>query len=409
MRDCSPHLVLHRSYHAGLPTRHSLVPQVCLKGGSLLCCDNCPRTFHRKCVESVAVEIGHAKPSDVSPNKTAMNEPWVCVHCVELSHAQTCVVSGHYGGDGGHLVPCVSCPRAFHPLVVSDLAAGPAVDSLPSPISCSDEGKWRCRWCTSVTSAGATVGNAWAVADTAVGHAADAAASSSPSVLRRTELEILRRTAQELSKLPRGHWASVVGSRIEACVDMEQVVADAGAVPSGMRETRNGVVETQRRLFYCNQMIEATGDSAVLSTSKGSSSSKDASNGRKGAAPGAIGKKAAAVGASAAGIIGGVDSSSLLAKTAREFLLNGFCAPTDAQWSVPREAAEVASAHVLTRCAAQANSHTTCVRILFTSRFSSFRTESSCPFDCSSCSFYTSHPHDQVRQHDPHDRAARPI
>lgn len=242
---------------------------VCLDGGALFCCDACPRAFHRKCVEREATAAG-LSPSEVRP--TDVDGPWFCLHCVELSHEQACVVTGYSGDDRGHLIPCASCPRSFHPAA---LESGSSEDTPPR-VQYVD-GQWQCSHCQSA-------GSAARPASTGGEHSA------------------LAEAAAALAKLPTTHWGSILGTRIQACVDNERALEDAGQTTVCLADSCANLQDTQR-LFAL-------------------SLNRDRQGGRSD-------RSAAAAAASSSALDG--SSPSLV----HRFHVDGFVAPTNGNYDVP--------------------------------------------------------------------------
>ena len=76
--------------------------QLCHSGDdedSLLLCDGCDKGYHMYCFK---------------PSMTKVPEgDWYCFECInKATGARHCLVCGKQ--DGKHLVPCTSCPRAYH-------------------------------------------------------------------------------------------------------------------------------------------------------------------------------------------------------------------------------------------------------------------------------------------------------
>lgn len=76
--------------------------QLCHAGDdedSLLLCDGCDKGYHMYCFR---------------PRMTAVPDgDWYCFECInKATGIKHCLVCGKQ--DGKHLVPCTSCPRAYH-------------------------------------------------------------------------------------------------------------------------------------------------------------------------------------------------------------------------------------------------------------------------------------------------------
>eukprot|EP00658_Telonema_sp_P-2_P051444 TRINITY_DN39508_c0_g1_i1.p1 TRINITY_DN39508_c0_g1~~TRINITY_DN39508_c0_g1_i1.p1 ORF type:complete len:656 (+),score=131.13 TRINITY_DN39508_c0_g1_i1:106-1968(+) len=102
---------------------------MCCNGGNLACCDSCPRVYHLSCLKVGGEHI----PSEDG-------ESWHCPTCMS-QHGACCMRCGHPGGSETRLLPCTSCPRAFHHsclTIKSDPA--PRMQMLPN-------GSWQCTRC----------------------------------------------------------------------------------------------------------------------------------------------------------------------------------------------------------------------------------------------------------------------
>ncbi|KAJ7944699.1 Acyl-CoA N-acyltransferase with RING/FYVE/PHD-type zinc finger protein [Quillaja saponaria] len=64
---------------------------ICADGGDLICCDNCPSTFHPSCMDMQGIPPG----------------AWLCPHCI-------CKYCGVQWGDGTDLFTCSMCEKKYH-------------------------------------------------------------------------------------------------------------------------------------------------------------------------------------------------------------------------------------------------------------------------------------------------------
>ncbi|XP_059099037.1 bromodomain adjacent to zinc finger domain protein 2B-like [Tigriopus californicus] len=101
--------------------------QLCHSGDdeeSLLLCDGCDKGYHMYCFKPAITQI----PSG----------DWYCYECINKATASKhCLVCGKL--EGKNLVPCTSCPRAYHTECLS-----PALSKVP-------RGKWQCPGCNQKT------------------------------------------------------------------------------------------------------------------------------------------------------------------------------------------------------------------------------------------------------------------
>ncbi|XP_013387155.1 chromodomain-helicase-DNA-binding protein 4 [Lingula anatina] len=102
----------------GEESDHQWYCEICQEGGDIILCDNCPRSYHLKCLELDAVPRGR----------------WICQQCTEedSDHQEFCRVCK----DGGDVICCETCPSVYH------------LECLNPPLKEVPEGEWKCPRCS---------------------------------------------------------------------------------------------------------------------------------------------------------------------------------------------------------------------------------------------------------------------
>ena len=204
---------------------------LCYEGGALICCVSCPRAFHVKCVKDhvgakfvpgarrAARDLGVAaskktqKKGDHAPAAAALvdssvvevdeeDEDWHCPACLS-SHEETCVHCGEPGDGETRLIPCESCPRAFHAKCAKVGEAG--------ALLVASRGNWRC-------------------VDCAPGAPSEAKKHHQAPLEEALACATLAKIETLCASLPRDHFASVFGSRLS------RIRTLAAAVPARARD-----------------------------------------------------------------------------------------------------------------------------------------------------------------------------
>ena len=214
----------------------------CRNGGKLVCCSSCPRAYHVACCGSTddQKEVKALKDSD----------SWHCSTCIQ-GHSALCLACGAPGDDETRLLPCATCPRAYHYECAQALApnsnhVSTAVTSshrkAASSLACSGpDGRWACHRCiappppissvyspvtiatgrASASGAPASASPAGAAAPTA---AAAATCGTVLSVDSSGELELLQQLVTLCAKFPAAHFASLVGEEVAAALRLTRDV-----------------------------------------------------------------------------------------------------------------------------------------------------------------------------------------
>jgi uncharacterized Zn finger protein (UPF0148 family) len=94
---------------------------ICQEVGELVLCDNCPKGYHKECLDP--------------PMKYVPRGKWICDHCdsVEESHEEFCRGCQH--GPPGVLLLCETCPAIWH------------LKCLDPPLLRTPKGDWFCDDC----------------------------------------------------------------------------------------------------------------------------------------------------------------------------------------------------------------------------------------------------------------------
>eukprot|EP00041_Stephanoeca_diplocostata_P034777 m.1202984 g.1202984 ORF g.1202984 m.1202984 type:complete len:291 (-) comp24577_c0_seq29:1219-2091(-) len=224
---------------------------ICTHKGDLICCDSCPRVFHRKCLVKQAKDW-HLPDNEFVSHVDDEAVEFHCIECIHSARDTACVMTGFRGDDDAKLIPCVSCPRVFD----ASLAAHPARDANadaasgdpPPDLSCYPESiafdrrhmHWQCTRC-------------------AAGNAARRAAVQTPQGETHTspctsgadeEAAVLSQVSQLLRRLPTHHWGSVLGSRIHSYLGVERQLADDAPILCAGRLQHGNVQLLQRRQHF---------------------------------------------------------------------------------------------------------------------------------------------------------------
>lgn len=198
---------------------------VCMEGGSLIVCSSCPRAFHAKCLKDQFVDApeevkgdlggrnykrrggekrqGSHRPDPravvVGAKKDKDDDAWHCPVC-SRSHTEACPSCGEAGDDETRLVPCSKCPRAFH------FRCAALVMAPEGPIV------WICPACRPPDKASPMVES-----------------DKEPLLREALQDETLEKIANLCATLPRHHFASIFGSRLERVRDLARTVESRGS------------------------------------------------------------------------------------------------------------------------------------------------------------------------------------
>jgi hypothetical protein len=176
---------------------------VCHDGGDLVCCDCCPRTYHRSCLDDHSVD----------------DESWRCPMCL-AGHVDRCILSGEEGHAEERLLPCSNCPRACRYEALKDFGHELVLNS---------DSQWLCWKCQPSTDAPAQKSKGSMKPPTkAVETVHDVGKQDS----------VLAQVEALLEKLPANHFASIWGSRLRSIRLAKEMLTKR--IPAKAKEKASG-------------------------------------------------------------------------------------------------------------------------------------------------------------------------